>query len=140
MANECPQLFRGLIIENTFTSFSDMLNDLFYAPFWVRKFITIQWNTYKYVSDLKMPILYTTGDSDEIIPYDYTLNLYKLSKQAYFKELFVIYGGHHYDSWKVAGEIYFKKLEMYIKRCIQTYQGPPMIPDGPISKDERKLI
>jgi len=80
MANECPQLFRGLIIENTFTSFSDMLNDLFYAPFWVRKFITIQWNTYKYVSDLKMPILYTTGDSDEIIPYDYTLNLYKLSK------------------------------------------------------------
>ena len=103
MASQRPALFRGLIVENSFTSISDMANVLF--PFlkymsWAKVMILrIGWNSDQIVPELKLPIFYVTGDQDEIVPYEQTLKLHELSTMAAFKELYIVTGGTHNDSW-----------------------------------------
>ena len=46
MAHSYPDIFRGLIIENTFTSISDMVDELFFFLKPIKKFVlNIGWNS-----------------------------------------------------------------------------------------------
>jgi len=73
MVNKYQHLFKGVIIENTFTSFSVMAYKCF--PF-LKYFGILKpylqcngWQSDKLVKDINIPTLFITGDADEIIPY-----------------------------------------------------------------------
>jgi abhydrolase domain-containing protein 13 len=71
-----PNLFRGLIVENTFTSISDMVDIIF--PFLkpMKNFILkIGWRNIDLVPRLTLPVYYVTGNQDEIVPYEHTKEL-----------------------------------------------------------------
>jgi hypothetical protein len=64
-------MFRGLIIENTFTSISAMADILFpYVYYFKHLILRIGWNNDNIVPTLNLPIFYITGDKDEIVPYE----------------------------------------------------------------------
>jgi fermentation-respiration switch protein FrsA (DUF1100 family) len=50
-----------------------------------------------------MPILYITGDKDELVPLEMTLKLFNLSEKSVFKDLYIVKDGEHNDSWLKGG-------------------------------------
>lgn len=104
-------LFRGAIIENTFVSVEAMARKMFpYLGPAVPCLLRIGWNTNRIVGNLRLPVLYVTGDQDEIVPHEQTLDLHRLTTNSVFTELYVVRGGTHNDSWYIAGPEYLKKL------------------------------
>ena len=58
-----PNLFRGLIIENTFTSMGDMVDHIVYFLKYVKRLVLRnKWNSLDLVREIKTPMLYITGD------------------------------------------------------------------------------
>lgn len=112
-------MFRGLIIENTFLSISHMVDHVFsfLSPF-KSLILRIGWDNYKYVPELRIPQLYITGDSDEIVPHEQTKKLYDYSNSSVFKDLLVVKKGDHNGSWYTGGKEYLDKIDGFIKKCI----------------------
>jgi fermentation-respiration switch protein FrsA (DUF1100 family) len=79
-AAQYPNLFRGVIIENTFTSMSDMVDHLLSYLRFIRGFILRnKWSSIDLVSQIKTPMLYITGDRDELVPFEMTNKLHDAS-------------------------------------------------------------
>ena len=60
----------GIILENTFTSISDMVDIMFpfLAP--IKEYVLkIGWNTNELVPKITAPLLFVMGKKDEIVPY-----------------------------------------------------------------------
>lgn len=121
MASKKEHLFRGLILENTFMSIDKMAGVLY--PF-LRPFIplicNIHWANDKIVPELRLPIMYVTGDDDEIVPFQQTLDLHTISTKAAFTELLVVKDGGHNDSW--TGRNYITRLQIFIEKCVTHFQ------------------
>lgn len=64
-------LFQGVILESTFTSINDMADLMVPWPFVMCKpyILDIDWRTIDIVPSLTLPVLYITGDKDELVPY-----------------------------------------------------------------------
>ena len=81
-----PEGVNGIIVENTFTSLSDMVDALlpFLTPF---KFLVqrIFYPTVDKIGKVKCPILFIRGLRDEIVPCQQSLVLYDKAKNARFK-------------------------------------------------------
>ena len=76
-ADKYPKLFRGLIIENTFTSISDMVDEIFpFVTYFKDIILRIGWRSIDIVPNLEMPILYITGDQDKLVPPSMTKMLF----------------------------------------------------------------
>ena len=71
---------RGLIIENSFTSIDDIPDHLF---FFASKFkwliLRNHWRSIDLVPYLYIPLLYVTGDRDELVPHSMTLHMHDAS-------------------------------------------------------------
>lgn len=81
-----PDLFDGIILENTFTSISDMVDSLFYSVSFFKYFILrIDWDTKALVSTIKLPMLIITGDKDEIVPAMHSKYIFDAAKISYFR-------------------------------------------------------
>ena len=125
MSSIAPDLFRGLIIENTFLSISAMVDKMFPFLIPIKQYVLkIGWHNDEIVPDLRLPIFYVTGDADELVPYEHTLKLHGDSRLAIFKELLVVEGGTHNDSWYVGGRNYVQMLKDFLKRCTMEYLPP----------------
>lgn len=63
-------VFDGLILENTFTSIADMVDSMFYFVGYVKWVILrIGWDTRSLVQNMQLPILFISGDKDELVPW-----------------------------------------------------------------------
>lgn len=49
---------RGLVVENTFTSIDDMIDSLMPALKFAKPFNRNKWNSFKYIQDIQLPILF----------------------------------------------------------------------------------
>ena len=80
-------LFTGVILESTFTSVADMVDALFYRPIsmFKRTILEIDWKTIEAVENLTLPVLYITGDKDELVPTAMTQELYEASTSTPLK-------------------------------------------------------
>lgn len=70
MVSKRENLFRGLILENTFLSIDKMAGHLypFLRPL-LPIMLRIHWYTETIVPELSLPIFFVTGDQDEIVPH-----------------------------------------------------------------------
>eukprot|EP01084_Bolivina_argentea_P291155 500374_1 len=83
----------GLIIENTFSSISDMVGKVF--PFldfdFIKKFmLKIHWKSIDKIGYITSDMLFLACSKDEIVPNEQMLNLYENAKNAKSKDLYVI--------------------------------------------------
>lgn len=125
MTGKNPKFFRGLIVENSFESISAMVDKIYWWLQPIKNLILrIGWDSDQVVPDLKLPILYITGDDDEIVPYTQTLKMHEISRTAIFKDLLVIKGGRHNTSWYQSKEEYLANINSFLKKCMTKYQQP----------------
>jgi alpha-beta hydrolase superfamily lysophospholipase len=73
------------------------------------------------VENLKLPIIYFTGDKDEIVPYTQTEKLHELSTSAVFKELVIIENGRHNSAGLVGQKEYMYELGAFLDKCMVKY-------------------
>ncbi len=101
----------ALIIESAFTSYVD-IGRKFYPYMPVRWFARFSYKTIDYIRDVLCPVMIIHSRSDEIVPFEFGLELYEAANEP--KEFVEIFGGHN-DSFLVSGEIYKNAWTNWIK-------------------------
>jgi fermentation-respiration switch protein FrsA (DUF1100 family) len=107
---------RGLILESTFTSASDMS----------RKIITLiplgwairsKLDAINKVPELKLPKLFLHGDRDEVIPFDLGRKLYEEASDP--KSFYIIQGAGHNDTYIMGGRGYYNALDGFVTETLK---------------------
>jgi fermentation-respiration switch protein FrsA (DUF1100 family) len=108
---------RALIIESCFTSYVD-IGKKFYPYMPVRRFARFSYRTIDYVKDVHCPVMIIHSRNDEIVPFEFGLELYEEANEP--KEFIEIFGGHN-DGFLVSSEIYRKAWIKWL-RFLKEYE------------------
>jgi fermentation-respiration switch protein FrsA (DUF1100 family) len=102
---------RTLIIESAFTSYVDIGREFYpYMP--VRWFARFSYSTIDYIRDVHCPVMIIHSRGDEIIPFEFGLQLYEAASEP--KEFVEIFGGHN-DGFLLSAEIYKQAWTNWLK-------------------------
>ena len=101
---------RSLILESAFTNSSDMAK--LFAPFMFDWRPQVPYDNLGKIDKLKAPLLIIHGAQDEIIPVEMGRRLFAAARDP--KELYIIPGAHHNDTYLVGGPAYFERLKSFI--------------------------
>jgi uncharacterized protein len=101
---------RALILESAFTNSSNMARLL--APFLFDWRPRVPYDNLGKVDKVKVPILIIHGSDDEIIPVEMGRRVFAAANSP--KDLYIIPGAHHNDTYVVGGEVYFQRLKAFI--------------------------
>lgn len=101
---------RSLIIESAFTNSQDMARLIAFFLFDWRP--RVPYDNLGKIGQVNVPVLIIHGEYDEIIPVDMSRRLYAAARDP--KELYIIPGAHHNDTYLVGGEAYFERLRAFI--------------------------
>ncbi|KAK1167956.1 protein ABHD13-like [Acipenser oxyrinchus oxyrinchus] len=119
LASENPHRISAIMVENTFLSIPHMASTLFsffpmkYLPLWCYK---NKFLSYKKIAQCRMPSLFISGLSDQLIPPVMMKQLYELSPSR-TKRFAIFPDGTHNDTWQCQG--YFTAIEQFIKELIK---------------------
>jgi fermentation-respiration switch protein FrsA (DUF1100 family) len=103
---------RGLIIESTFTSFTDVASHYYpYLP--VKLFAKFRFNTFENLKKVKYPVLIIHSSEDDLIPYKFGQRLYK--EAANEPKKFVEISGTHNEGFLTSGQVYIDGLSNWFK-------------------------
>ncbi|XP_071210898.1 protein ABHD13-like [Salvelinus alpinus] len=121
LASANPHRVAAIVVENTFLSIPHMAATLFsflpmrLLPLW---FYRNQFLSYRQVALCRMPSLFVSGLSDQLIPPVMMKQLYELSP-ARTKRLAIFSEGTHNDTWQCQG--YFAALEQFVKDLMNSH-------------------
>jgi uncharacterized protein len=101
---------RALILESAFTNSSDMAKML--APFLFDWRPKVPYDNLGKIDKVKVPVLIIHGSDDEIIPMDMGRRVFVSANSP--KDLYIIPGAHHNDTYAVGGRDYFERLKKFI--------------------------
>jgi hypothetical protein len=113
LALEYPEA-AGLIVQSSFTSMRAMVDQL--GQFWmfpVDFLLTHQFNSISKVRSLKLPVLYTHGTADALIPAAMSELLYNATPEP--KQLLLIAGADHNDIPSVGGSTYLQTVKAFVE-------------------------
>jgi fermentation-respiration switch protein FrsA (DUF1100 family) len=102
---------RSLVIESAFTSYVD-IGRKFYPYMPVRWFASFSYRTIDYVKDVGCPVMVIHSRNDEIVPFEFGLELYEVANEP--KEFAEISGSHN-DGFLVSSDIYKKAWIRWLK-------------------------
>jgi fermentation-respiration switch protein FrsA (DUF1100 family) len=101
---------RSLIIESAFTNSQDMAK--LYAPFLFDWRPKVPYDNLGKIGAVRVPVMVIHGSHDEIIPVAMGQRVYDAAPTP--KELYLIPGAHHNDTYLVGGQDYFNRLRAFI--------------------------
>ncbi|CAE7558906.1 WAV2 [Symbiodinium necroappetens] len=130
---------RGLILENTFTSISDVVNALFPILAFEslkKRFLRIKWESIQRVPDLEVPMLFLTGEKDEMIPPSHSRHLHARAEKSRLKRQVVFPEGHHNDTWEKGGEEYWEVQATFLQECLSQAAGSKKVNSEPVQVTE----
>lgn len=109
----------GLILENTFTSISDMV-DIVFAKLSRFKNLVLNnhWHSLNSISKLEVPMLFIMGLQDELIPNSQMQKLYHAAVNAKFREKHEVHSGSHNDTWAKDVNEYFAQINRFIGKAL----------------------
>ncbi len=114
--------FKGVIIENTFTSLGDLVDIMFPPLKYIKDFmLKTKFETAKIIGKIKRPILFCRSENDELIPKSQMDTLYNLAKGALFKKYYLIKNGTHNDGFRFDIDGYAEAIKKYINECNEYY-------------------
>jgi len=118
LAMEQSNHLKGIILENTFTSIAEMVDQLMPMVAMFKKFIQrLFYPTIDRIGKVTAPILFVRGMRDEIVPADHTKKLYDAAKQSPLKHLYECPDGDHNQTWKQGGEEYISAFRSFFIKC-----------------------
>jgi fermentation-respiration switch protein FrsA (DUF1100 family) len=101
---------RALILESAFTNSSDMAKML--APFLFDWRPRVPYDNLGKIGKVKAPVFIIHGSDDEIIPVQMGQKVFAAANSP--KDLYIIPGAHHNDTYVVGGRAYFERLKAFI--------------------------
>jgi fermentation-respiration switch protein FrsA (DUF1100 family) len=101
---------RALIIESAFTNSQDMAR--LYAPFLFDWRPRVPYDNLGKIDKIRVPVLVIHGEEDEIIPVEMGRRVFAAAPEP--KELYIIPGAHHNDTYLMGGPAYFDRLRAFI--------------------------
>lgn len=102
----------GLILESPFTSVPDMAKKV--VPLLpLGPIIRTKYDSLSKIGRVQAPLLVIHGDMDEIVPMEQGMRLYEAAGDP--KELYIIPGAGHNDTYMVGGEEYFQALARFVE-------------------------
>ena len=107
----------GIIVENTFESIGHMVDILFpfLSPF-KDVLLRNKWDSTALAGKLSVPVLYISGDSDEIVPSEQMKDLYRKSKESSrLPRLHSVKGGTHNETWLQGGKDYWLAIKHFMQ-------------------------
>jgi abhydrolase domain-containing protein 13 len=116
------QPIQGVIVENTFTSISDMVDAL--LPF-LRLFkpyvLRINWNSLFLVQTKleKTPILYLSGAKDELVPPSQMKKLFD-NTLPHLRHWYSVPTGTHNETWIQGGRQYWDAIRSFFHKILPT--------------------
>lgn len=118
----------GVMVENTFTSISSMVDHLmpFLTPI-KALVLTIGWNSVDIVPRLRhTPMFFLAGARDEIVPHSHMRELHSKAIQNgdnnninNLVEIHVIPDGTHNESWMQGGSAYWDSIRSFMEAALQ---------------------
>eukprot|EP00470_Lotharella_oceanica_P004353 CAMPEP_0170175230 /NCGR_PEP_ID=MMETSP0040_2-20121228/8346_1 /TAXON_ID=641309 /ORGANISM="Lotharella oceanica, Strain CCMP622" /LENGTH=289 /DNA_ID=CAMNT_0010417145 /DNA_START=82 /DNA_END=951 /DNA_ORIENTATION=+ len=128
-----PDKICGLILENTFTSISAMADKLFPFLYPVKPFILrLDFPSLTRIQDIKNPILFVSGLTDEVVPAEHMQSLFDSADRASRRVILRVPGGMHNDTWLKAGPKYFEVMRDFIHKAIP--EAPIFVPRSEIKQ------
>lgn len=107
-------MFKGVLIENTFTGISEMADTLFpmlkLIPSVKKRMLRVHWDNIAKIKKVKCPILFISGSIDTFVPTEMTERLFAACSSK-SKTLWIVPGGNHNDTWLVGGKDYVEKIK-----------------------------
>ena len=79
--------------------------------------LKLKWESLTQVPDITCPILYISGSADTFVPTRQTTDLFNASTKAQFKDILIVEGAEHNNTFMVGGQTYFNKLEEFFQKC-----------------------
>lgn len=111
---------KGVIIENTFMSLSDLVDDIFpFIKYFKRFLLKNHWETKKIIGNIDVPIFFIIAEKDELIPCKHMHELIKLStgKSRYIQKLVIKNAGHN-DSFLKDKEGYINEMRNFLNMIL----------------------
>lgn len=108
----------AVIIENSFTSISDMVDAKFpflNVPFFKERFLRLRWNSIGIVGQLEQPLLFLSSTDDEIVPASHMRRLHRAATSAAVAEIHTFKATHN-DIWLAGGPEYWRIKRDFILR------------------------
>ncbi|GJW39876.1 bem46-like protein [Tanacetum coccineum] len=137
-----PDKVAALILENTFTSILDMAGvllpflkyfiggSLSKGPKILNFVVRSPWNTLDIVGQVKQPILFLSGQRDEMIPPLHMQMLYAKAAAHNKRCTFVEFpSGMHMDTWIAGGDHYWKTVQTFLRQNFIEKKGDESEPD-----------
>jgi hypothetical protein len=107
-----------MILENTFCSISDMVDHIFPLLSYFKHLIQrIYWPSIDRIPNVRVPLLFIVGLSDEIVPANHVSRLFEAAKAAAFKQMYQVHGGMHNDTWYKGGKDYIYAIKDFIDKA-----------------------
>jgi alpha-beta hydrolase superfamily lysophospholipase len=117
LATQHPEM-SGLIVESSFTSMLDMVD--YKGKYWM---FPINWILQQHfasiekVNQLKMPILFTHGTADTVVPHQMSQTLYAAAIEP--KQLLIVEDADHNHVAQTGGVEYFETLQQFIQQAVE---------------------
>jgi len=127
--NPSQSLLAGIIVENTFLSISKMVDSLMplIAPL-KPLVLRIGWNSDRIAHQIRAPILYLAGASDELVPHSHMKELYRLSNiSSVHPRIHIVKYGTHNDTWLRGGRDYFMKTRQFLSHVLLRNTHTPIM-------------
>jgi len=107
LAHRHPTVIKAVILENTFLSISAMVDILmpFLTPF-KKLVLCIGWKSDEKIKKLEQPIMFISGDADQLVPPSHMKSLYESSTSSIYTDFFSVLGGGHNDTFGIIAYIY----------------------------------
>ena len=116
--------FKGIIIENTFTTLGDLVDVMFPFLKRFRKYLLkSKFETINIIGKIKKPILFCRSENDELIPKIQMDTLFNAAKGALFKQYYTIHEGTHNDGFRTDIIGYAIAFQKFIDECNNYYEG-----------------
>lgn len=104
----------ALVLENTFTSISEMVDKIFPYLSPIKGFILrLKWESHRRVGAITCPTLFLSGQKDEVVPVPHMSSLYALATSSRRRSLVRFPGGMHNDTWTKLG--YMKAWHEFLR-------------------------
>ena len=109
----------GLIVENTFTSISSLVNTLFPILSPLKPLILrLDWPAITRIALVTAPILLLSGQLDEVVPAAHMQSLYDAATRSRHREILKVATGLHNNTWSEGGAEYRAAVVRFLEAFV----------------------
>lgn len=86
--------------------------------------LRLKWESNLQVPFIKTPMFFISGDVDNFVPTALTYELFNKSVLSKYKELWIVAGGNHNNTFMMAGPAYFTRVASFFDKCLIEAKKP----------------